>query len=185
MLGMTSSYHPHPQLVPPASSADKTWGWWSQEVISLGYNQRGVNTSCHYSTGGGGKLGSPSLGCISWCVGAMQLGPSMSQACDLVPPSVSCLLLSFVSCKSDEIWRHLIRKGGAAGMWSTSDEQEGTGWKFSLVFKDLSWDEAYVIRAVSRDIHCDWVLTDHAFLPPMYSHTLPRRASDGLLPLHR
>ena len=30
---------------------------------------------------------------------------------------------------------------------------------FSFVFKDLSWNEACVIRAISRDFRCNWLLT--------------------------
>ena len=47
-------------------------------------------------------------------VGARQPGPWMSQACDLVPPSVS-LVYHLVSCKSDEIWGCLIRNGWGRG----------------------------------------------------------------------
>lgn len=30
---------------------------------------------------------------------------------------------------------------------------------FSFVFKDMSWDEVYVIRGIYRDIRCNYVQT--------------------------
>lgn len=53
----------------------------------------------------------------------MQPGPHISQACDLVPPSGSCLSLSLLSCKSDETWGHLIRKGSRGGAGDACDKQ--------------------------------------------------------------